>query len=129
MAEGEELVHRIWERWNSGNRDVRDDEVDPEVEIHSALTNAVYHGYDGVERWIHEIDDQFSDWRLRLDSIDESREDVVVVTGSISMRGRQSGLDLHQPAGWVVELRDGRMLKLRNFVDPDEAVAFAARTR
>ena len=46
---------------------------------------------------------------------------MVVATGSISMRGRQSGLDLEQPASWVVELRDGRLLRLRNFVDPDEA--------
>jgi ketosteroid isomerase-like protein len=129
MAEGEELVRRIWERWNSGNREVREDEIDPEVEIHSALTNAVYRGYEGAERWMNEIDDQFSDWRLGLDSIEEPRDGVVVVTGSISMRGRQSGLDLHQPAGWVLELRDGRMRRLHNFVDPDEAAAFAARTQ
>jgi ketosteroid isomerase-like protein len=127
MSDGEEFVRRIWTRWNSGDREVLTDEVDPEVEIHSALTSAVYRGYEGVERWMHEIDDQFSDWRLGLDSVDEPREGVVVVKGSISMRGRQSGLDLHQPAGWVVELRDGRMLRLYNFVEPEEAAAFAGR--
>jgi ketosteroid isomerase-like protein len=130
MAEGEELVRTIWARWNSGDRELRADEVDPEIEIHSALTNAVYRGYEGAERWMHEIDDQFSDWRLELDSIDERQGgDVVVATGSISMRGRQSGLDLRQPAGWVVELRAGRLLTLHNFIDPDEAAAFAARAR
>jgi ketosteroid isomerase-like protein len=129
MAEGEELVRRIWARWNSGDRELREDEVDDEVEIHSALTNAVYHGYEGAERWMHEIDDQFSDWKLELDSVDVPREGVVVATGSISMRGRQSGLDLHQPAGWVVELRGGRLLRLHNFVDPNEAAAFAARAQ
>jgi ketosteroid isomerase-like protein len=127
VVSGEEFVRRIWAQWNSGDREVRDDQVDPEVEIHSALTQAVYRGRDGAQRWIREIDDQFSDWRLELDSVDEPRAGVVVATGSISMRGRQSGLDLEQPAGWVVELRDGRLLRLHNFVDPHEAARFAAR--
>jgi ketosteroid isomerase-like protein len=129
VVTGEEFVRRIWAQWNSGDRVVRDDQVDPEVEIHSALTQAVYRGRDGARRWMREIDEQFSDWRVELDSIGEPREGVVVATGSISMRGRQSGLDLEQPAGWVVELRDGRLLRLHNFVDPAEAARFAARER
>jgi ketosteroid isomerase-like protein len=127
MSNGEQFVRTIWAQWNSGDRQVRADQVDPEIEIHSALTSAVYRGLEGVQRWMHEIDDQFSNWKLELDSVDEPREGVVVATGSISMRGRQSGLDLHQPASWVAELRDGRLLKLRNFVDPSAAAAFAAR--
>jgi ketosteroid isomerase-like protein len=129
MSEGEELVRAIWAQWNSGDRELRADQIDPEIEIHSALTSATYRGLEGAERWMHEIDDQFSDWKLELDSVEELRAGVVVVTGSISMRGRQSGLDLHQPASWVVELREGRLRTLRNFVDPNEAAAFAARER
>jgi ketosteroid isomerase-like protein len=127
MAGGEEFVRLIWAQWNSGDREVRADQIDPEVEIHSALTQAVYRGYDGAERWMREIDDQFSDWRVELDTIDEPRDGTVVATGAISMRGRQSGLDLHQPAGWVIEVRDGRMYRLHNFVEPEEAARFAAR--
>ncbi len=129
MASGEEFVRGLWAQWNSGDREVRADQVDPEVEVHSALTQAVYRGREGARRWMREIDEQFSDWMVQLDSIDEPREGVVVATGSISMRGRHSGLDLEQPAGWVVELRDGRLLRLHNFVDPDEAAAFAAGER
>ena len=98
----------MWAQWNSGDREVRDYQIDPEVEIHSALTQAVYRGHEGAQRWIREIDEQFSDWRLELDSVDEPREGVVVARGAISMRGRHSGLDLRQPASWLVELRDGR---------------------
>ena len=122
-------MRRIWTQWNSGDREVRPDQIDPEVEIHSALTNAVYRGHEGAGRWMREIDEQFSDWRIELEGVNELQEDLVVASGSISMRGRQSGLDLVQPAGWVVELRDGRLYRLRNFVDPDEAAAFAAGER
>jgi ketosteroid isomerase-like protein len=129
VVSGQEFVRQIWAQWNSGDREIRDDQVDPEVEIHSALTQAVYHGRDGAERWMQEIDEQFSDWQVQLDSVSEPREGVLVATGSISMRGRQSGLDLEQPAGWVIELREGRLHRLRNFVDPDEAARFAGRER
>jgi ketosteroid isomerase-like protein len=127
MSEGEDFVRRTWARWNAGDREVLEEEIDPEVVVHSALTQAVYRGYEGIERWMSEIDEQFSDWRLGLDSVDEPRDGVVVAAGSISMRGRQSGLDLNQPASWIVELRDGRMLKLRNFVGTEAAAEFAAR--
>jgi ketosteroid isomerase-like protein len=127
MSEGEDFVRRTWARWNDGDRELLEEEIDPEVVIHSALTRAVYRGYEGVERWMSEIDEQFSDWSLGLDSVDEPRDGIVVARGSISMRGRQSGLDLTQPASWIIELRDGRMLTLRNFVGTEAAADFAAR--
>jgi ketosteroid isomerase-like protein len=128
VASGEEFVRRLWAQWNSGDRQVRPEQVDAEVEIHSALTQAVYRGHEGVQRWEREIDEQFSDWKLELDSVDEREDGVLVVTGSISMRGRQSGLDLTQPASWIIELRDGRLLRLHNFVGVDAAAAeLAAR--
>jgi ketosteroid isomerase-like protein len=128
MSEGEDFVRRTWARWNAGDREVLEEEIDPEVVVHSALTQAVYRGYEGIERWMSEIDEQFSDWKLALDSVEEPRDGLVVATGSISMRGRQSGLDFEQPASWIVELRDGRLLTLSNFVGADAAAAeFAAR--
>jgi ketosteroid isomerase-like protein len=128
MSEGEDFERRTWARWNDGDREVLEEEIDPEVVVHSALTKAVYRGYEGIERWMSEIDEQFSDWRLGLESVDEPQEGVVVVSGSISMRGRQSRLDFEQPASWIVELRDGRLLTLSNFVGADAAAAeFAAR--
>jgi hypothetical protein len=128
VATGEEFVREIWAQWNSGDREVPTYRLDPEVEIHSALTGgAVYRGYEGVERWIGEIDEQFSDWRVEADTVEELSEGIVLVTGSISMRGRQSGVDLTQPASWIVELRDGRMLTMRNFIGTEAAAEFVAR--
>jgi ketosteroid isomerase-like protein len=126
VATGEEFVRLIWEQWNAGDREVRPEQIDPEVEIHSALTSDVYRGYEGVVQWTREIDDQFSDWQIQFDDVDESREGVLLVTGSIVMRGRQSGVDLEQSASWVLELREGRLLRLRNFVGQTGAAKFLA---
>jgi ketosteroid isomerase-like protein len=126
VANGEEFVRRVWARWNEGDREIRADEVDSEVEVYSALTGAVFRGHEGAERWFREIDDQFSDWRLELEAVDEPQQGVVVASGAISMRGRQSGVDLHQPASWLLELREGRLYRLHNFVDPNAAAELAA---
>ncbi len=34
-------------------------------------------------------------------------------------RGRQSGIDLDQPASWLVTLRAGRIARIQNFIGPD----------
>jgi ketosteroid isomerase-like protein len=127
VTSGEEFVRRIFDRWNAGDHSVPPEEADPELEVHSAMTQRVYRGVDGAERWIREIDEQFSDWRLAVDTIEEPRDGVLVATGSITMRGRKSGLDLEQPASWTFEIRAGRLLRLRNFAERDAAAEFAAR--
>jgi ketosteroid isomerase-like protein len=127
MSDGEELVRRIWAQWNSGDREIYPELVDPEVEVHSELAQRIYRGRDEVAEWIREIDEQFSDWELRIDGIEQVDARTVVVTGSIEMRGRRSGLDLHQPASWLVELKDGRLRALRNFPDPRGAAEFLGR--
>jgi ketosteroid isomerase-like protein len=43
------------------------------------------------------------------------------VQGSIHGRGRQSGVDLDQPASWLVEVRTGRLLRLRNYIGREAA--------
>ena len=58
-------MRRTFERWNAGERKVDSDVTDPEIVVHSAMTNATYHGYAGLRRWFAEIDNQFEDWTSR----------------------------------------------------------------
>lgn len=44
MSDGEELIRDVWRRWNSGVREFQADVLDPEIEIHSALTGQVFEG-------------------------------------------------------------------------------------
>ena len=114
MAGGEELIRDVWRRWNAGLREYDSEILDPEIEIHSALTGQVFEGEAGVARWVSEIDEQFEEWELSIDEIDELEADHLVVRGSVRARGRQSGLDLDQPITWNVRLRDGRIQQLVN---------------
>ncbi len=116
MGDGEDLIREIWRRWNAGLREYDPEILDPEIEIHSALTGAVFAGEAGVNAWVAEIDDQFEEWELSIDEIDQLARDRFVARGSVRARGRQSGVDLDQAITWNVELRDGRLVRLMNVI-------------
>lgn len=116
MEQGEQLIRDIWRRWNEGERSPEAVDVDPGVEVHSALAKNVYSGADGLRSWIDEIDEQFESWELGIVEVRVLGPDSYIVHGSIRARGRTSGVDLDQPASWLVDLREGRLLRIRNFI-------------
>jgi ketosteroid isomerase-like protein len=116
MGDDTQVVRELWARWNAGDRAADATVIDPEIEIHSQLTGAIWRGVDGLQQWAAEIDEQFGAWRVEIAETRVLDDRRVLVTGSIHGRGRQSGIDLDEPAAWLVELRDGRMLRMHNYV-------------
>jgi hypothetical protein len=116
VDDGERLIRDIWRRWNEGERSPDAIDVDPGIEVHSALAKNVYSGQKGLLSWIDEIDEQFESWELGIDSVRLLSPDAYLVHGSIRARGRTSGVDLDQPASWLIDLREGRLLRIRNFI-------------
>lgn len=116
MEPGESVVRDVWEQWNSGDRDVRNQLVHSELEVYSALTKRVYRGRDEVRQWIGEIDDQFDDWNLSIDEVSTIAPGRLLVIGGIHGRGRQSGVDLDEPSAWIIEIRDGLLAGIRNYI-------------
>ena len=121
MDDDVQVVLGLFARWNSGDHSIDPELVDPEVEVYSALAQQSFRGYDGGEAWIREIDEQFDDWRVEVDSTRPLGRGRFLLEGSIHGRGRQSGVDLDQPASWVVEVRAGRLLRLRNYIGREAA--------
>jgi ketosteroid isomerase-like protein len=119
MEDAEQVVREIWSRWNGGERSANPELIDPEIEIHSDLTRGVFQGTDGLRRWSAEIDEQFDDWNLEIGEVQTLEDGRLLVTGSIHGRGRQSHIDLDEVVAWLVEMRDGRMLRLYTFIGPD----------
>jgi ketosteroid isomerase-like protein len=115
QATREELVRRVNELWNAGERGVHEKYADPECEVRSAMTGAVFRGYDGVRSWMQEIDEQFDTWRIRLDEFVHATGERLLVLGSIQLHGRGSGIDIEVPVGWLYEFRGERILRLTTF--------------
>ncbi len=115
---GEDLIRDVWRRWNAGEREPDDESFDPEIEVHSVLAGGIFTGHDGLRRWVAEIDEQFDEWELGIEEVRQLAPDRWIVHGTIRARGRQSGVDLDQPASWLIETRNGRMRLIRNFIGP-----------
>jgi ketosteroid isomerase-like protein len=120
-----ELVRNWFERWNAGEREFSDDEIDPEAVVVSRFFASPQHGLEGARLWLREIDDYFKRWKIIGNRWIEDG-DRVGVLGEIELQGRESGVAFSQPCGWVFELRDGRLTYLETFLDDPAAKLEAA---
>jgi ketosteroid isomerase-like protein len=118
-----EAVKGLIERWNAGDRDVPAD-LDPAVELESPFSEVSgepYRGYDGIREWARAIDEQFSEWRIRIDEMREVERKVLQI-GAAHLRGRTSGVELDQPFALVAEFgTDHRITRVRIYTDIDAA--------
>jgi ketosteroid isomerase-like protein len=125
-ADGQ-IVRAAFARWNRGEHDVDPELVHPEVSIVSVLAQAEFHGYDGAVAWAREIDEQFGEWRVVVDQMRDVGGGRFLLEGAIHGRGRQSGVDIDQPASWVAEVRDGRLIRLENYIGREAAAEAVKR--
>ncbi len=115
------MILDLFERWNHGDREIDPTAVDPDAEVHSAMTRATYRGYGGVKDWMAEIDDQFDSWRLSVEEMRDLSGDRILVLGSVHFRGRGSGVEFDQPIGWIITFAGERIRDFRIFPDHESA--------
>jgi ketosteroid isomerase-like protein len=119
-----EAIRSLIEHFNAGGRTAPVELLDPDFELEtpfSSVSGAPYRGHAGIGQWLRELDEQFSEWQNRVDDIRENG-DVVIVTGSLHVRGRVSGLEFEQPAAWVGHFgTDHRLTRARIYLDQAEA--------
>ncbi len=126
LSDNADRVRRAIERWNSGDRTVPLDDIHPDVEIRTGISDAFqgepFRGHEGARQWLAALDENFETWTIVMDEFRE-QEDVVVVLGSVHARGRGSGVELDQQVGWVYEFRDDKMFRLNTYYDHAQALA------
>jgi ketosteroid isomerase-like protein len=103
---------------------------DPRVEIHP-LTLAmfgregtVYRGHEGIRQFIRDVDEVLPGIQVEPLEFRDLGERIVA-TGRLHARGRASGAEVESPIGWLVEFRDGRVIRMTDFLDPKEALEAA----
>ena len=102
--------------------------VDPEGELHSAIIGGaegnVFRGRDGFRKWYAESMASFEELKTELT---EYRDlgDRVVAFGHIHARGRQSGVVIDSPTGWVFTVRRGKLVRADGFLNPAEPLEAA----
>ncbi len=122
-----ETVRALFERWNAGDHGVESfpEFFDPAIELESPFSSVVgepYRGYAGMERWVADLDEQFTLWSISLDEVREIGDRVLTLT-TVRARGRASDIALEFPSAGVLDFgSDDRLKRIHIYLDVDEGV-------
>ena len=128
--ENVEVVKRGLEAYNRRDVEALLEELDPEVEWHPALAvllggeQTVFRGHQGVRESIQEEDEALAIDQVEISEI-RDRGDSVLAIGRARVRGKESGVPIESPFGALVDHRNGKTIRLRTYLDLDEALEAA----
>ena len=128
--ENVEVVRRFVNAYNRRDVEAMLNELDPEVEWHPAILAlvegkaTVYRGHEGIRQWVRDLDDVFDEIDVQVSEIRDHGDQVFWV-GQIRMRGRGSGAWTESPIASVSEIRSGKSIRIRTYLDPKEALEAA----
>jgi ketosteroid isomerase-like protein len=88
------------------------------------VEGGVYRGHDGVREFLTTLGGEFDDFRAEAGSLTDAG-DVVVVETRGSGVGKQSGAQVEIEFTILVNLTEGRVTRLCNFMDRGKALEAA----
>ena len=124
-----ELAHEVIAAIKNQDASRLVDLTHPDVEWHSLVVVAGsegYRGHDGIRRYIEDIADALEFIYAEVDDAISVGE-LVLLLGRFHYRGKASGVDTKSPGGFVVRFRDGRVVYMRAFQDPEQSLAVVGR--
>jgi uncharacterized protein len=133
MASQQDLdtVRRGYDAFNRRDVETLLEAFHPEAEWHPLLAELggrTYRGHEGVRSMIEEIDDSWDSFRTEVERIVDAGEHIFVFAHT-SARGKASGVEADLDVVTVVEMRDGRALRVWSYATLEEALAAAGLER
>jgi ketosteroid isomerase-like protein len=127
--ENVEVVRACIEAFQGGNVEMALDALDPEIEWH-ATVGGIDEGrvYRGREEVVQGFVDYFAVWeRMEMRAVkylDAGEENVVVFHHEVA-KGRESGVVVETDTGTVQTVRDGKIVRVRSYMDRNQALEAA----
>jgi uncharacterized protein len=125
--ENMEVFKRGVEAYDLRDIDALLEDLDPDVEWQPVLQvllggeATVYRGHQGVRDWFRELDAAFAEFHVEIAEI-RDLGDRLVASGRMRARGRASGVDIDSPLAYLIDFRDGKVWRIRTFLDQTEAL-------
>ena len=88
---------------------------------HRSFDPRVYRGHEGIREWHEQLSETWSEWRSEPEEYLESGDDVVVLVRAHG-RGRVSGAEVVEESASVFTVRDGKVARLKVYLDRDQAL-------
>ena len=104
--------------------------LDPEVEWHPALEvllggdATAYRGHEGVRELLRDTDETLGEIQVVFSKIQDLGDRIVAI-GRLRIRGKESGAETESPVALVAELKSGKPIRIRTYLDPNEALQAA----
>jgi uncharacterized protein len=128
--ENVEAYERGVDAYNRRDVEALLEELDPEVVMHLALPamfggeSAVLRGHAEVREFLRDLDEAFAEFQIEISRIRDLGERLVT-TGRLRGRGKVSGADVESPIAYIVDFKDGKVVRYRDYFDPGEALEAA----
>ena len=122
-----EIALAAVDAWNRGDHEAWLALWDEEVEFYplrAQLEGESYRGHDGLQRFLAEMTEDFEAVRFEIKETRDAGEQSVGI-GRFRARGRASGVDINVPLGVVQRVRRGKIIYLRFYSEPAEALEAA----
>ncbi len=124
-----QAFRRALEAYNRRDIEALLDAFDPLAETHPLTLTmfgqeaTVYRGHEGIRQFVRDIDEVMSEVQVRALEV-RDLGDRLVANGHLEARGRTSGAPVEAQVGWLVEFKDGRVIRMSDH--PNLAAALAA---
>ena len=128
--ENVEVVRRVSDAYNRRDVEAMLDELHPEIEWYPWLQvqlgggATVYRGHQGVRDGVRDGEDAFSEVRAELSEVRDLGDRAVAI-GHLRGRGKESGALTESELAWIVEFQGGKVIRVREYLDPKEALEAA----
>ena len=128
--ENVKTVRRGSAAFNSRDVEALLDMVHPEIEWHPLLPvllggeATVYRGQEGVRELVRELDEAFVELRSDLFEVRDLGDRVLAI-GRLWGRGRESGAETESETVWLSELKNGKAIRVREYLHPEDALKAA----
>ena len=97
----------------------------PDVEWSAPEDGTTYRGREGVRQRLKEWLNSFDDYRYEIDRIIDCGNDEVLVKASEVGRGAASGAEVRQANYELLTIRDGLIVRIREYYDESKALEAA----
>jgi ketosteroid isomerase-like protein len=84
----------------------------------------VFRGHDGVRRMIGDLYETFAEIHIEMSEFRDLRDGLVAI-GRTRTRGKASGAVTETPLALVTEIRNGKTISIRAYLDREEALEAA----
>jgi ketosteroid isomerase-like protein len=126
--ENVEIVRRFTERWERSDWDGMAELADPNIELHGTVGGVeqgrVTRGIGEIGREYESAEEMWEEHRIEVQELIDAGDRVVIFQREYQ-RGKSSGVELVLDAAALVDIRDGRIVRIQGYMDRAAALEAA----